>query len=102
MNNISFVETIKTAIQYDKNALNALMQLDRSLVPEFDAELLSVTQALDGFLNCLHPYENATDGARAFALIRYVDQRQKFVTCYYKSIALHTGAKVLSNYKDKL
>lgn len=102
LNSISFVEAIKTAIEYDRNALKALMQLDRSLVPEFDAELLSVTQALDGFLNCLQPYENATDRARAFTFIRYVNQRQKFVTCYYKSIALYTGAKVLSNYKDKL
>ncbi|CAK4068575.1 hypothetical protein [Vibrio sp. 16] len=102
LNNRSYVDTIDLAIKYDSKALHALMGLDRSLIPEFDAELLSAAQTLTGFQRCMKPYENSDDGSRALTLIRYLTQRQRFVTCYYKSVALYTGAKVLSNYKEKL
>ncbi|EPF2326645.1 hypothetical protein ACSM7F_002738 [Vibrio cholerae] len=102
LNNHTFVDTIELAIEYDSKALHALMGLDRSLIPEFDAELLSAAQTLTGFQRCMKPYENSNDGARASTLMRYLTQRQRLVTCYYKSVALYTGAKVLSNYKEKL
>lgn len=106
MGKAPFIGLVELLVDYDNKALDLLMGLDRSLFPEFDAELLSVVQSINKCRSCLHPNtaagDSADDCAKAGSLIWYLEQRQKFLTCYYKSVALHTGAKVPSHYINVL